>query len=133
MADETILTVDDSASEELTVAIRKVLAGGLALRRPLFAEQLARHLTGDLGALRPHALSDREYQVLCQIAPGRVVSQIADMLALSLKTVSTYLARFLEKLYLANNAALMRYALDHRLVESRSVRAPCRRRSMPFR
>jgi DNA-binding NarL/FixJ family response regulator len=54
---------------------------------------------------------------LCQIARGKAVSQIADELALSVKTISTYRARLLEKLHLANNAALMRYALDQRLVE----------------
>jgi DNA-binding NarL/FixJ family response regulator len=55
--------------------------------------------------------------VLCEIARGKTVSQIADEVALSVKTVSTYRARLLEKLGLANNAELMRYALDHRLVE----------------
>lgn len=106
----------ESASEELAAAIRKVLAGGRYVS-PSFAEQLAGRLTGDLGALPHHALSDREHEVLCRIARGQAVSQIADELALSVKTVSTYRARLLEKLHLANNAALMRYALDHGLVE----------------
>ena len=106
----------ESASEELAVAIHKVLAGGRYVS-PSFAEQLAGHLTGELGALLHHALSDREHQVLCQIARGKAVSQIADELALSVKTISTYRARLLEKLHLANNAELMRYAFDHRLVE----------------
>lgn len=106
----------ESASEELAVAIRKVLAGGRYVS-PSFAEQLAGHLAGELGALPHHALSDREHQVLCQIARGKAVSQIADELALSVKTISTYRARLLEKLHLANNAELMRYAFDHRLVE----------------
>ena len=105
-----------SASEELAAAIRKVLAGGRYVSLS-FAEQLAGCLTGDPGALPHHALSDREHQILCQIAGGQAVSQIADELALSVKTVSTYRARLLEKLHLANNAALMRYALDHGLVE----------------
>lgn len=106
----------ESASEELAVAIHKVLAGGRYVS-PSFAEQLAGHLTGELGALLHQALSDREYQVLCQIARGKAVSQIADEVALSVKTVSTYRARLLEKLQLANNAELMRYAFDHQLVE----------------
>jgi DNA-binding NarL/FixJ family response regulator len=106
----------ESASEELAAAIRKVLAGGRYVS-PSFAEQLAGHLTGEPGALLHHALSDREYEILCQIARGKAVSQIADELALSVKTISTYRARLLEKLHLANNAALMRYALDQRLVE----------------
>lgn len=106
----------ESASEELAVAIRKVLAGGRYIS-PAFAEHLAGHLTGELGALLHHALSDREHLVLCQIARGKAVSQIADELALSVKTVSTYRTRLLEKLHLANNAELMRYAFAHRLVE----------------
>lgn len=106
----------ESASEELAAAIRKVLAGGRYVS-PSFAEQLAGRLTSDLDVLPHHALSDREHLVLCQIAQGKAVSQIADELALSVKTISTYRARLLEKLQLANNAELMRYAFDHRLVE----------------
>jgi len=106
----------ESASEELAAAIRKVLAGGRYVS-PSFAEQLAGHLTGEIDTLPHHALSDREHLVLCQIARGKAVSQIADELALSVKTISTYRARLLEKLHLANNAELMRYALDQRLVE----------------
>jgi two-component system invasion response regulator UvrY len=106
----------DSAAAELPTAIRKVLAGGRYVSSS-FAERLAGHLTGDAGAASHEALSDREHLVLCEIAQGKTVSQIADELALSVKTVSTYRARLLEKLGLANNAELMRYALDHRLVE----------------
>lgn len=106
----------ESASEELTVAIRKVLAGGRYVS-PSFAEQLAGRLTGEFDTPPHHALSDREHQVLCEIARGKAVSQIAEELALSVKTISTYRARLLEKLQLTNNAALMRYGLAHRLVE----------------
>ncbi|MDH5626041.1 MAG: response regulator transcription factor [Nitrospira sp.] len=106
----------DSAPDELELALRKVLAGGRYVS-PSFAERLAGHLTGEPAAAPHEALSDREHLVLCEIARGKPVSQIADDLALSVKTVSTYRARLLEKLQLANNAALMRYALDHRLVE----------------
>ncbi|HEX7766043.1 MAG TPA: response regulator transcription factor [Nitrospira sp.] len=106
----------ESASEELAAAIRKVLAGGRYVS-PSFAEHLAGRLTRDLDTLPHYALSDREHLVLCQIAQGKAVSQIADELALSVKTVSTYRARLLEKLQLANNAELMRYAFDNRLVE----------------
>jgi two-component system invasion response regulator UvrY len=66
----------------------------------------------------PHeALSDREYQVLCLIGSGKTVSQIADALALSVKTVSTYRSRILEKMHLENNAELIHYAVQNRLVE----------------
>lgn len=61
-------------------------------------------------------LSDREYQVLRMIASGRAVSQIAEDLSLSVKTVSTYRARILDKMEMKNNAELMRYAMRHRLV-----------------
>jgi two-component system invasion response regulator UvrY len=106
----------ESASEELAMAIRKVRAGGRYVS-PSFAEQMAGQLTGEVDTLLHHTLSDREHLVLCQIARGKAVSQIADELALSVKTVSTYRARLLEKLQLRNNAELMRYALDQRLVE----------------
>jgi len=106
----------ESASEELAMAIRKVRAGGRYVSAS-FAEQMAGHLTGEVDTLLHHALSDREHSVLCHIARGKAVSQIADELALSVKTVSTYRARLLEKLQLTNNAELMRYALDQRLVE----------------
>lgn len=106
----------DSAAEELPTAIRKVLAGGRYVSSS-FAERLTGHLTGNAHAAPHEALSDREHLVLCEIARGKTVSQIADEVALSVKTVSTYRARLLEKLGLANNAELMRYALDRRLVE----------------
>ena len=62
-------------------------------------------------------LSDREMEVLQRIGSGQTVSQIADQLSLSVKTVSTYRARLLAKLQLANNAELIRYALQEGLVE----------------
>jgi two-component system, NarL family, invasion response regulator UvrY len=106
----------ESAAEELAAAIRKVLSGGRYVSRS-FAERLAGHLSGETGAEPHEILSDREHLVLCRIASGETVSQIADELALSVKTISTYRARLLEKLQLANNAELMRYAIDRRLVE----------------
>ena len=106
----------DSAAEELPTAIRKVLAGGRYVSSS-FAERLTGHMTGNAHAAPHEALSDREHLVLCEIARGKTVSQIADEVALSVKTVSTYRARLLGKLGLANNAELMRYALDRRLVE----------------
>jgi DNA-binding NarL/FixJ family response regulator len=65
----------------------------------------------------PHeALSDREYQVLCMLASGKTVTEIADELALSVKTVSTYRARILEKMDMKNNAELIHYAVQNKLV-----------------
>ena len=61
-------------------------------------------------------LSDREHHVLCLIGSGKVVSEIAMELSLSVKTISTYRNRILEKMKMKNNAQLMRYAIDHHLV-----------------
>jgi two-component system, NarL family, invasion response regulator UvrY len=106
----------DSAADELILGIRKVLAGGRYVS-PSFAEWFAGHLNSETVATPHETLSDREYMVLCEIARGKVVSKIADELAISVKTVSTYRARLLKKLHLSNNAELMRYALTRRLVE----------------
>ncbi|HYL79386.1 MAG TPA: response regulator transcription factor, partial [Candidatus Acidoferrum sp.] len=66
----------------------------------------------------PHeTLSDREHQVLCMLASGKSVKEIADELALSVKTVSTYRARILEKMNMRNNAELTHYAITSRLVD----------------
>jgi DNA-binding NarL/FixJ family response regulator len=62
-------------------------------------------------------LSDREYQVMCLIASGKTVSMIADQLALSVRTISTYRVRILEKLGMQNNAELTHYAIKEGLVE----------------
>ncbi len=106
----------DSVPDELNLAIRKVLAGGRYVS-PSFAEQIAGHLSGETVAAPHETLSDREHLVLCEIAQGKAVSQIADELFLSVKTVSTYRARLLKKLHLSNNAELIRFAIDQRLVE----------------
>jgi two-component system invasion response regulator UvrY len=66
----------------------------------------------------PHeALSDREYQVLCMLASGKTVTEMADELALSVKTISTYRARILEKMDMKNNAELIHYAIQNQLVD----------------
>lgn len=101
---------------ELVRAIRKVHAGGKYVS-PTLAERLAQEL--ELGMERaPHErLSDREYQVLCLLARGRSVGEIAAELALSVKTISTFRTRILEKMNLRTNADLIHYAIRHRLVE----------------
>jgi len=105
-----------SADEELIGAIRKVHRGGKYIS-PSLAEKIAFALDEDARKLPHEALSDREYQVLCLIGSGKTVSQIADALALSVKTVSTYRARILEKMHLENNAELIHYAVQNNLVE----------------
>ena len=105
-----------SADEQLVKAIRKVNGGGKYIS-PTLAEKIAFALDGDASGPLHESLSDREYQVLCLIGSGRTVSQIADDLALSVKTVSTYRARILEKMHMDNNAELIHYAVQNALVE----------------
>jgi DNA-binding NarL/FixJ family response regulator len=106
----------ESAPGELIKAIRKVQRSGKYISTSL-AEKIAFALD-DETPRRPHeTLSDREYQVLCLIGQGKTVSQIAADLALSVKTVSTYRARILEKMHMANNAELIHYAVQNALVD----------------
>ena len=104
------------APTELLAAVRKILSGGNYVSEAV-ADQLA--LEVKVGTDKPahEMLSDREFQVLCLIANGKTVSEIGDDLSLGVTTISTYRTRILEKLQLKNNAELMRYALEHRLVE----------------
>jgi len=106
----------DSAPEELVKAVRKVLAGGRYVSASL-AEKLAVHLDHPSDQLPHQQLSDREFQVLRMIGSGKTVSEIAEELSLSGKTVSTYRARILEKMGLHTNAELTRYAFENKLVE----------------
>jgi two-component system, NarL family, invasion response regulator UvrY len=105
----------ESAADELIKAIRKVCSGGKYIT-PTLAEKIAFALDADSGKPPHESLSDREYQVLCLIGAGKTVSQIADDLALSVKTVSTYRTRILEKMRLQNNAQLIHYAVQNGLV-----------------
>jgi DNA-binding NarL/FixJ family response regulator len=105
-----------SAPDELINAIRKVCRGGKYIS-PSIAEKLAFQLDVDFKEMPHEALSDREYQVLCLLASGKTVTEIADELALSVKTVSTYRARILEKMDMKNNAELIHYAVQNRLVD----------------
>jgi two-component system, NarL family, invasion response regulator UvrY len=105
----------ESAPEELVGAVKKVLAGGKYVSNSL-AENLAASLSINHKAPQ-EKLSDREFQVLRLIASGKMVSDIARELSLSVKTISTYRSRVLEKMGMKNNAELMHYAIQHRLVE----------------
>ncbi len=107
----------ESAPDELVGAIKKVLAGGRYVSASL-AEKLASYVSSN-ESQKPaqELLSDREFQVLRLIASGKIVSEIAKELSLSVKTISTYRTRILEKMKLRNNAELMHYAMQHQLVE----------------
>ncbi len=107
----------DSAPEELVKAVRKVTAGGRYVSASL-AEKLAGTLDQPASDRPAHqSLSDREFQVLRMIGSGRTVSEIGVELSLSVKTVSTYRARILEKMQLNTNAELTRYCFENKLVE----------------
>ncbi len=105
-----------SAPDELIRAIKKVFRGGKYIS-PSFAEKLAFQLDAGFNELPHEALSDREYQVLLLIASAKTVSEIADELSLSVKTVSTYRSRILEKMNMKNNAELTRYVIEHQLLD----------------
>ena len=105
----------ESAPEELAKAIRKILAGGRYVS-PALAEKLALGVTKDLTRTPHETLSDREYEVMSRIASGKTVTEIAEELSLSPKTISTYRARVLEKLGLKNSAAIVQYVIRNGLV-----------------
>ena len=106
----------ESAPAKLVKAIRKVVRGGRYVSAEL-AERLAVHLNSDSTKAPHEILSDREYQVLCMIASGKTVTMIGEELELSVKTISTYRVRLLEKLGMKNNAELTRYAIKEGLVD----------------
>lgn len=105
-----------SAPDELLLAITKVLSGRKYVSASL-AEKLAWQLETDAGDHPHEKLSDREYQVLQLIASGKTSTQIAKELFLSVKTISTYRARILDKMKLKNNAELTHYAIRNQLVD----------------
>jgi DNA-binding NarL/FixJ family response regulator len=106
----------DSAAEQLVVAIRRIASGGAYVSAET-AEQLA-HDVGKRTDAAPHTLlSDREFQVFRMIANGKSVGEMARLLSLSAKTVSTHKTRILEKMNLTSTAELVRYALEHKLLD----------------
>lgn len=107
----------ESASAQLISAIRRVAAGGAFISTAV-AEQLARDAMPQADSLPHTRLSDREYQVFHLLVSGKTVSEIADQISLSVKTVSTHKARLMEKMGMTNQAELIRYAITHRLVDN---------------
>ena len=106
----------NSPSAELAAAINRVARGGRNVSAKL-AEALVADFDHKANRLPHDRLSQREFEVLRLLASGKAVSEIADMLSLSDKTVSTYRGRILEKLQLKTTAALVRYALEHSLID----------------
>ncbi|MCA3044563.1 MAG: DNA-binding response regulator, partial [Rhodocyclaceae bacterium] len=105
-----------SAPEMLIEAILKIAAGKKFIT-PEIAEAMANSLTADVDDHPHENLSDREFQTLRLIASGKKLSEVAEALAISPKTVSVYRARLLEKMGLSNNAELTHYALKNGLVD----------------
>jgi two-component system, NarL family, invasion response regulator UvrY len=106
----------DSPRAELLKAIKKVIKGERYVS-PTLAEKLVFDI--ERGTDRPPhaALSDREFEVMKLIASGRKVTEIAGILSLSDKTISTYRARILEKMNMKTNAEIIRYAIQNKLVD----------------
>jgi DNA-binding NarL/FixJ family response regulator len=104
-----------TAPEELARAVKQVLSGRSYVPASI-GERLADSLNKSPSGFEQPTLSKRELEVLVSLAQGRSVKHIAQSLALSIKTVSTYRARLLDKLQVTNTAELIRYAFDHHLV-----------------
>jgi len=106
----------ESAPEELVRAIRKILRGGKYVSSTL-AEKMAFDLEMEAEKPLHETLSDREYQVLLMISSGKTTSEIAEEMALSVKTVSTYRVRILEKMKMKSNADLTYYVIKNKLID----------------
>ncbi len=106
----------ESAPDELITAIRKISQGRKYIT-PSLAERLASEFEADSEKPLHDILSDREYQVLRMIAAGKTVKHIAKELSLSIKTVSTYRTRIMEKMKMKTNAEVMHYVIKHQLLD----------------
>jgi len=106
----------NSRRAELAGAVDKVIGGGIYIS-PALAEKLVIDLRKDTDRPPHETLSDREFEVLRLIASGKTVGEAADILSLSVATISTYRARILEKMGMKTNAELTRYAIQARLVD----------------
>ncbi|ULA67445.1 MAG: DNA-binding response regulator [Nitrospira sp.] len=105
----------DSAPNDLVQALRKILGGGKFVSASM-AELLVANLNEQDERPLHELLSDREYQVMCLIAVGKSLKEIADDLCVGISTINTYRARILEKMQLKNNTELTHYAIENRLV-----------------
>lgn len=105
-----------SAPSQLVTAIRQVHRGGKYVT-PAVAEELANSIGDDADQPLHHSLSIREYQTLCLIASGKTLTEIGQQMSISVKTVSVYRARIMEKMRLKNNAELTHYAIKNQIVD----------------
>jgi DNA-binding NarL/FixJ family response regulator len=105
-----------SAPTELVTAIRKIVLGGKYINQSL-AEKLAENFESTRKELLHEKLSDREYQIMCNIALGKTAEEIAEELSISINTVYSYRNRILEKMSMRSNVELTQYVLQNKLVE----------------
>lgn len=105
----------DTASEELLLAVKRISTGGRYISQSL-AENLALYLDKDSERQKHELLSTREFEIMIQLANGKPLQTIGNELAISVKTVSTYRSRIMEKMGLTKNIELTRYCLDHHLI-----------------
>jgi DNA-binding NarL/FixJ family response regulator len=106
----------DSAPEELAIATRKILSGGRYVSASQ-ADKLIANLDASADKPLHELLSDREHEVMKLIASGDPLTEIAERLHVSVKTISSYRARIMEKMQMKSNAELTRYAIKHGLIE----------------
>lgn len=108
----------ETATDNLVLAVKKVLAGGKYVS-PQLAERLASDLQSPQKGRSHEQLSDREYEVLCMLGSGKMVKEVAAELSLSVKTISTYRTRILEKMKFGSNAEIVQYVMQHELIPRR--------------
>lgn len=106
----------ESDAEQLISVIRKIARGGVFVS-PAMAEHLARDLMPSTESPPHTLLSDREYQIFRLIVSGQSISEIADKLSLSVKTVSTHKTRIMQKMNMTNQTELIRYAIKYKLLD----------------
>jgi DNA-binding NarL/FixJ family response regulator len=106
----------ESATEELAIATKKIMSGGRYISAGL-AEQLIADLDEPADKPLHELLSDREHEVMKMIASGVPLTEIGEKLHVSVKTISSYRARIMEKMQMKSNAELTRYAMTHSLIE----------------
>jgi DNA-binding NarL/FixJ family response regulator len=108
--------VKKTTPDEVVTAIRKVSMGKKYVSSSL-AERLACHVGKSFNKLPHETLSDREYEVMCMIASGKTLKEIANEISLSRKTISTHRSHILEKMSMKNNSQLIHYALQNNIID----------------
>ena len=106
----------DSLPDELAAAISKVARGGKYVS-PTLGEMLLMNIDGGVDREPHEGLSDREFEIMCLIASGKTVSEIAELLSRSVKTISTYRAKILAKMGMQTNAEITHYVIQNKLIE----------------